>query len=103
MDSKIKINDVVCPIKGLDHLEFYVGNAKQASIFYSKCFGFINLAYCGLETGEQKKTSYVLEQGNIRFVVSSALSPRHPIARSVLRHGDTVEVNALQVSDVNIF
>lgn len=90
-----------CPIKGFDHLEFYVGNAKQASFFYANCFGFDQVAYCGLETGEQEKTSYVLEQGTIRFVVSSALSPNHAIAQSVLTHGDTIAVVALAVADVN--
>lgn len=89
-----------CSIKGLDHLEFYVGNAKQAAAFYSKCFGFTNTAYQGLETGERKVTSYVLEQGEIRFVVSSALSAQHPIAQSVLKHGDTIAVIALAVSNV---
>ena len=85
----------------IDHLEFYVGNAKQASAFYSTCFGFDYVAYCGLETGERKKTSYVLEQGEIRFVISSALNRNHPIAQSVLEHGDAVGVIALEVSDVN--
>lgn len=90
----------IYPIKGLDHLEFYVGNARQAASFYSKCFGLTNTAYQGLETGERKTTSYVLEQGTIRFVFSSALSPDYPIAHSVLIHGDTVGVVALEVSDV---
>lgn len=87
-------------IQRFDHLEFYVGNAKQASAFYSKCFGFDLVAYCGLETGERKKTSYVLEQGSIRFVLSSALNPNHPIAQSVLEHGDTIAVIALEVSNL---
>ncbi|MGI0483861.1 4-hydroxyphenylpyruvate dioxygenase [Pantanalinema rosaneae CENA516] len=90
----------VCPIKGLDHLEFYVGNAKQAAMFYAKCFGFTTTAYRGLETGERKTTSYVLEQGEIRFVISSSLSPDYAIARSVFKHGDTIAVIALEVSDV---
>ena len=84
-------------IQRIDHLEFYVGNAKQASAFYSKCFGFDCVAYCGLETGERKKTSYVLEQGSIRLVISSALSPDCLIAQSVLKHGDTIAIIALEV------
>jgi 4-hydroxyphenylpyruvate dioxygenase len=88
-----------CPIEGLDHLEFYVGNAKQAAAFYSKCFGFTNTAYRGLETGERKTTSYVLAQGDVRFVVSSAMSADHPIAQSVLKHGDTIAIVALEVPD----
>ena len=90
-----------CPIQGLDHLEFYVGNAKQASVFYSRSFGFNRVAYCGLETGDRKKTSYVLEQGDIRLVISSAFVPDHPINRSVIEHGDTIAIVAFAVSDVN--
>jgi len=89
----------ICPIKGIDHLEFYVGNARQAASFYAKCFGFTNVAYRGLETGERKATSYVMEQGEIRFVLSSGLSPDHPIAQSVMHHGDTIAVVALEVAD----
>lgn len=90
----------ICPIMGLDHLEFYVGNAKQAAAYFSKCFGFTTTAYSGLETGERKATSYVLEQGDIRFVITSALISDHPIAKSVLQHGDTIAVVALEVADV---
>lgn len=89
-----------CPIIGVDHLEFYVGNAKQSAFFYSHCFGFNVVGYQGLETGERKVTSYVLEQGDIRFVISSAMDADHPIARSVLKHGDTIAVVALEVPDV---
>lgn len=88
-------------IKGLDHLEFYVGNAKQSASFYSRSFGFTQTAYRGLETGERKTTSYVLEQGEIRFVLSSALNPDHTIAQSVKQHGDTIAIIALEVSDVS--
>ncbi|MBD1913862.1 MULTISPECIES: 4-hydroxyphenylpyruvate dioxygenase [unclassified Leptolyngbya] len=87
------------PIQQFDHLEFYVGNAKQAALFYSKCFGFTNTAYRGLETGERDVASYVLEQGNIRFVVSSGLNPQHPIAKLAWDHGDHVAVIALAVPD----
>lgn len=90
----------IYPIKRLDHLEFYVGNAKQAATFFTQCFGFAITAYSGLETGERKTTSYVLEQGDIRFVISSALISDHAIARSVLQHGDTVAVVAMEVTDV---
>jgi len=90
----------VCPIIGVDHLEFFVGNAKQAAQFYSRCFGFQNTAYRGLETGERKTTSYVLEQGEIRFVLTSAMSPEHPISQSVAKHGDTIAIIALEVPNV---
>lgn len=86
-----------CPMKGFDHLEFYVGNARQAALFYSKCFGFTNTAYRGLETGSRESVSYVMEQGNIRFVLSTAMNPDHAIAQSVLKHGDGIAVMALEV------
>ena len=92
LEKTTKINIVTMsdffPIKRFDHLEFYVGNARQAAIFYSKAFGFTNTAYRGLETGERKTASYVMEQGEIRLVLSTALSPDHPISQSVLQHGN---------------
>ena len=88
-----------CPIKRFDHLEFYVGNARQAALFYSKCFGFTNTAYQGLETGSRDVVSYVMEQGEIRFVLSAGLSPDHFITKSVLKHGDSIAVIALEVPD----
>ena len=88
-----------CPIYGFDHLEFYVGNAKQAAHFYTQGYGFTNTAYRGLETGYRKAASYVLEQGDIRLVLSTALSSEHPIAKSVLQHGDSIAIIALAVPD----
>jgi 4-hydroxyphenylpyruvate dioxygenase len=87
------------PIKGIDHIEFYVGNAKQAAHFYRTGFGFATCAYSGLETGDRQRASYVLEQGKIRFVLSTALNPDHPISRSVQLHGDGVAVIGLEVPD----
>jgi catechol 2,3-dioxygenase-like lactoylglutathione lyase family enzyme len=69
-----------CPIIGFDHVEFYVGNAKQASLYYEHGFGFTPTAYRGLETGERDVSSYVMEQGKIRLVLSSALHPDHEIS-----------------------
>ncbi|MBH8578175.1 4-hydroxyphenylpyruvate dioxygenase [Nostocaceae cyanobacterium CENA369] len=93
-----------CPIKRFDHLEFYVGNAKQAALFYSKFFGFTNTAYRGLETGSREVASYVMQQEDICFVLSTALFPEHSISQSVLKHGDGVAIVALEVPDVvNIY
>lgn len=88
-----------CSIKGFDHLEFYVGNAKQAALFYAKCFGFVNTAYRGLETGSRDIASYVMEQGNIRFLLSTGLTPEHPISQSTRKHGDGVAIIAIEVLD----
>src|SRR5918912_777268 len=88
-----------CPIQRFDHLEFYVGNAKQAAFFYANCLGFVNTAYRALETGSRDSASYVLEQGDIRFVLTSPLGPEHPTAHFIHQHGDGVGVIALQVPD----
>ncbi|HIK17865.1 MAG TPA: 4-hydroxyphenylpyruvate dioxygenase [Leptolyngbyaceae cyanobacterium M33_DOE_097] len=87
------------PILGFDHLEFYVGNAKQSASFYATLFKFTNTAYRGFITGNRKVSSYVMEQGDIRFVLTTALSSEHPIASQVFKHGDHVGVIALAVPD----
>jgi 4-hydroxyphenylpyruvate dioxygenase len=87
------------PIKGWDHIEFYVGNARQAAVYYQATFGFVPVAYSGLETGVRDRTSYVMQQGKIRFVLTTALTPDSPIAQHVLLHGDGVKDIALQVPD----
>ncbi|MDY6939192.1 MAG: 4-hydroxyphenylpyruvate dioxygenase [Cyanobacteriota bacterium] len=89
-----------CPIQGFDHLEFYVGNAKQAALFYAKGFGFTQTAYRGLKTGDRKVASYLMEQGDIRLLLSTALHPEHAISRSVLDRGDAIATIALRVPDV---
>lgn len=88
------------PIKGIDHIEMYVGNAKQAAHFYRTGFGYAELAYSGLETGNRRSASYVLGQGMIRLVLTTALSPDDAIARHVSLHGDGVGVIAMGVPDV---
>jgi 4-hydroxyphenylpyruvate dioxygenase len=85
------------PLDGWDHVELWVGNAKQAAYFYEHAFGFTRTAYAGPETGVRDRASYVLEQGDIRLVVSSALREEHEIARHACRHGDGVRDIALAV------
>jgi 4-hydroxyphenylpyruvate dioxygenase len=87
------------PLLGWDHVELWVGNAKQSAYFYEQAFGFTRTAYAGPETGVRDRASYVLAQGDIRFVVSSALREDHEITRHVARHGDGVKDIALAVPD----
>ncbi len=87
-------------IKAVDHIHFWVGNAKHAVYYWWKGFGFRPVAYSGLETGNRRFASYVLESGKIRFVVSSAYAPSDEIAAHHLLHGDGVKVVALEVEDV---
>jgi 4-hydroxyphenylpyruvate dioxygenase len=76
-----------------------VGNAKQAAAYYQHAFGFQQIAYAGPETGVRDRASYVLKQGKVVFVLTSALRPDSPIAEHVHLHGDGVKVLALTVAD----
>ncbi len=87
------------PLNGTDYVEFYVGNAKQSAHYYQTAFGYELVAYSGPETGVRDRASYVLQQGKVRLVLSTALHPDHPIAEHVKLHGDGVKVLALWVDD----
>lgn len=87
------------PLNGTDHVEFFVGNAKQASHYYQSAFGFRLIAYAGPETGVRDRASYVLEQGKVRFVLTTSLQPGSEISEHVKLHGDGVKVLALWVDD----
>jgi 4-hydroxyphenylpyruvate dioxygenase len=91
--------DDFMPLLGWDYLELWVGNAKQAAYFYEHALGFTRTAYSGPETGIRDRASYVLEQGDIRLVLSSALREEHEITRHNARHGDGVRDIALTVPD----
>ena len=86
-------------INAVDHIEFWVGNAKQ-SAYYWKYWGFKPVAYSGLETGNRRCASWVLEQNKIRFVLSTPYSPHDEMAAHHLLHGDGVKVIAMEVDDV---
>lgn len=87
------------PINGTDYVEFYVGNAKQAAYYYQTAFGFQPLAYSGLETGNRESTSYVLQQGKVRLILTTPLNSKNPINQHLVKHGDGVKVIALWVDD----
>jgi 4-hydroxyphenylpyruvate dioxygenase len=97
------VQDVVAadflPLLGTDHIEFYVGNARQAAYFYRAAFGMSLVAYAGPETGRRDRASYVLQQGKVRFVLTTALRSDSEIAGHVHRHGDGVRAIALWVDD----
>jgi len=89
----------VMPLMGIDHVEYYVGNARQAAYFYTLAFGFKVTGYCGPETKVRDRASWLLEQGDARLVMTGAMGPDSPIAEHVLRHGDGVKDVALRVPD----
>jgi 4-hydroxyphenylpyruvate dioxygenase len=95
----IAISKDFLPLKGTDHVEFYVGNARQAAHYYRSAFGMKLVAWRGPETGSRERASYVLEQGGIRFVLTAALQPGDPVAQHVHLHGDGVHDIALTVDD----
>jgi 4-hydroxyphenylpyruvate dioxygenase len=87
------------PINGTDYVEFYVGNAKQASHYYRTAFGFELVGYRGPETGVRDRASYLLQQDKIRLVLTTPIRPDHPAAHHLHAHGDGVRDIALWVDD----
>jgi len=87
------------PLKGTDHVEFYVGNARQAAYFYRTAFGMSLVAYAGPETGQRDRASYVLQQGKVRFVLTTPMRSSSIISKYIHLHGDHVHSIALWVDD----
>lgn len=88
------------PVTGFDSVTFYVGNAKQAAYFYRAALGFDIIGYRGPETGHPETVTYLLQQNNLRFALTSALSPHHPVAQHVQAHGDGIRDIAFACTDV---
>jgi 4-hydroxyphenylpyruvate dioxygenase len=89
------------PLNGLDHVEFWVGNARQAAAYYRALWGFGPVAFSGLETSVRDRASYVMIQNDIRFVITAPLTPDGEIAEHVRAHGDGVHDIAFAVDDVD--
>ena len=90
------------PIRKIDHVRFFVGNARQSAFFYRNAFGFEVVGYSGLETKVKHEAGYVIKQGGITFVLISPLRPQHPEVQRLVLHGDGVSDIALQVDDVRM-
>lgn len=88
-------------LQDVDYIEHYVSNAKQAAHYYITTFGFELKAYSGLETGVRDRSSFYLEQGNIRFVLTAPLNSSSPISKFVHKHGDGIKDVAMHVEDVD--
>lgn len=87
------------PLQGTDHIELYVGNAKQAAHYYKTAFGFQSYAYAGPETGVKDRASYVLMQNKVRLVLTTPLHPGNSLSDHISKHGDGVKVIAITVDD----
>ncbi len=96
---ELQTSEDLLQLNGTDYVEFYVGNARQASYFYRMAFGFSLVAYSGPETGQRDRASYVLQQGKIRFVLTTPLRPDNEVAEHIRLHGDGVRDVALWVDD----
>jgi 4-hydroxymandelate synthase len=86
-------------IHGIDHIELYVGDARQAAFYFGTAFGIDLRGEGGPETGLADQRSLLLGQGDIRMVLTSGLTAEHPATRYVQRHGDGIAVVALRVDD----
>src|SRR6266568_1743513 len=93
-------SDDILPLRKIDHVRFFVGNARQSAFFYRNAFGFDVVAYAGLETKVRHEAGYVLRQGEITFVLTSPLGKEHPESGRLVTHGDGVMDIALDVPDV---
>ena len=99
-DAYAKAADFL-PLDGIDHVEFWVGNARQAAAYYRALWGFTPVAFSGLETKVRDRASYVMVQNDIRFVFTAPLTPDGEIAEHVRAHGDGVHDIAFAVQDVD--
>lgn len=88
-------------LKRIHHIEFYVGNARQAAYYYRTAWGFSQVAYSGLETGQRDRTSYVMSQGKATFVLTTPHDASHPVAAHLSKHGDGVKDIAFEVEDAD--
>src|SRR5437868_3586570 len=89
------------PVTGLDHVRFYVGNARQAAHFYSTAFGMTLVAYRGPEQGYRDRAEYVLRSGSAIFVLAGGVHRDSPVTAHYARHGDGIVDIALEVPDVD--
>jgi 4-hydroxyphenylpyruvate dioxygenase len=96
-----RMSDNPLKLKKIHHIEFWVGNARQAAFYYRKGFGFSQTAYSGLETGTRDASSYVLTQGKANLMFTTPLKPEHPASQHIREHGDAVRDVALHVEDAD--
>ena len=86
-------------INGFDHVELWVGNARHTSYYFTNGFGMDLVAYSGFETGNRAFASYVLEQNDIQFVISSPYTATSEIAAHQMLHGDGAKFVGIEVDN----
>jgi 4-hydroxyphenylpyruvate dioxygenase len=91
----------IFPIRRVDHIRHYVGNARQAAFYYQHVFGFSVTGFHGLETGLRHEVDYLLEQDRVKLLFTAPIVPDHPMSGAIARHGDFVQDIAFEVDDVD--
>ncbi len=91
----------IFPIRRIDHVRFFVGNAKQAAYYYKHMMGYDIVGYTGLETGNRDTVGYLLQQNECQFAITAPIRPGHPMAEELSRHGDGVKDICFEVDDVD--
>ena len=89
------------PIRKVDHIRHYVGNARQSAYYYQHVFGFSVTGFHGLETGQKHEVDYLLEQNDVTLLFTAPIRPGHPMADKIAQHGDFVQDIAFEVDDVD--
>ena len=88
-------------IYGIDHVELYVGDARQAAFYLGHAFGLQIHGQGGPETGLPDQRSLLLREDAVQIVLTSGLAAEHPAADYVRRHGDGVAIVGLEVDDAS--
>src|SRR6266511_1161133 len=86
-------------IYGIDHVELYVGDARQSAFYLGTAFGLQTHGHGGPDTGLRDQRSLLLREGEVQIVLTSGLVADHPATRYVQKHGDGVAVIGLEVDD----
>ncbi|WP_025619243.1 4-hydroxyphenylpyruvate dioxygenase [Salinispora cortesiana] len=86
-------------IRGIDHIEIYVDDTRQAAAYFGNAVGLRPRAQGGPENGLIGQRSLLLRHADIRLLLTSGLTADHPAAAYVRRHGDGIAVVALAVDD----
>ena len=89
------------PIRKVDHIRHYVGNARQSAFYYQHVFGFSITGYHGLETGLRHEADWLVEQNDVKLLFTAPVRPGHPISNLIAHHGDFVQDIAFEVDDVD--
>ncbi len=97
-----QLQEDVLPLRVVNHVEIYCGNAKQSAYYYRVALGFTLVAYRGPETGVRDKVSYVLKQDKVTLILTTPLVRESGITDFLSRHGDGVRDIALETTDARM-